>query len=194
MNLATKIKEELKKTLGMLLADNTQPQLQISDMVVGGKVEIINPDGTLSPAPNGEYTVDKDAIEVKDGQITSVNGVEEKAPTDNKTPEEKLADTPVDNSSTDLKAQVDALKVETTDLKAAIEELKNSIATDKAEDDAEDKKMSAHLSKQFNDLNETLKFLANLPGEFSKTNQSPIEKDVKESKILTASTLWANRK
>lgn len=187
MTVINKIKEELKKTLGLLNNDGTQPQIQVSDMVVGGKVEVVNPDGTLSPAPDGEYTVDKDVIEVKDGQITSVNGAEETAPADKKAPEEKMA-------APDMQSEIDALKAETESLKAAIAELKKAIEDDKAEDAAEDQKMSAEFSKQISDLNETLKVLAAMPSEFSKTNQSPIVQDVKEAKILAASNLWSNRK
>ena len=77
MSLKT-LKEELKKALALFSADN-QPALKVSDMVIGGKVEIPDAEGTLSDAPDGEYTVDKDVIEVKDGQITSINGNKEAA-------------------------------------------------------------------------------------------------------------------
>lgn len=182
-----KLKEEIKR----ILFAASQPELKVSEMVIGGKVEVINSDGSLSPAEDGEYTIDKDVLVVKDGQIVSINGETETAPVEEEQAAE--ADAPVVEdvpADADWKAEVDALKAETETLKAAIEELKKAMEDDKASEQT----MSAEFSKQLTELTNVFKVAINTPFEFSKTNQSAIEKEAKENKMLIASNLWANRK
>lgn len=184
-----KIKDELKKTLSLLMAEQA-PEVKVSDMVIGGKVEVVNSDGSLSDAPDGEYTVDKDVIEVKDGLIVSINGEKapkEDAPVEEAKMDEAPTDAPVDPNA-DLKAEVEALKAETESLKAAIQEIKDAMAGNA---DAE-QKMSEQFSKQVEDLNATIKTLMDMPAEFSKTNESVKVKDDKEAKKNAWSAILAS--
>jgi hypothetical protein len=181
MSVLEKLKEELKKTLGLLVTPtseefNNQPEIKVSDMAVGAKVEFVNSDGTLSPALDGEYTIDKDVIEVKDGLIVSINGETETTPVDTKPKDENMADTSVTDA---MQVQIDALKAETESLKSVIEEIKQSIVDDATKDQT----MSADFGNQLSVLNETIKTLLKMPSEFSKTSNDNVVKDSKEEKM-----------
>src|SRR5690348_2950449 len=122
MTLIQKVKDEIKKTLNMVNEDSFEenqpaPELQISELVVGGKVEVINSDGSLSPAPDGTYKVDDNEIEVKDGLIESINGEKE-------TPKETA---PVDNSNEDFSKQITELKSEFDAIKSFADEQKTLV-------------------------------------------------------------------
>lgn len=186
-----KIKEELKKTLGLLEAEPAT-ELKVSEMVIGGKVESVNADGTLSEVADGEYKVGEDVIEVKAGQIVSINGEKEKeeeAPAEAEKEMEEEIPTEEAPATEGWKEALEAYKAELDGLKLEIETLKEALGASKEIEE----KMSAEFSKQLGDLNETLKVIANTPAEFSKTNQSPLEKDAKERKLSAASSLWAKR-
>jgi hypothetical protein len=190
------VKEKIKDVLKALgaFAEN-QPELKISEVAIGGKVEVINADETLAPAPDGEYTTeDKDVITVKDGFIVLING--------EKGEEEKVADEPAEELAeeevkeeeapveADWKAEVDALKAETEALKAAVEELQKGLA-DKSE---AEEKMSADFSKQLTDLTETLKVLSVMPAEFSKTSSNNLVTDSKDEKMKAYARIIASNK
>ena len=187
MTAIQKIKEELKKISEMF--SSSEPEIKVSEMVVGGKVEMVNTDDSLSDAPDGEYTVDKDVIVVKDGQIVSINGETETKPVEE---EQAADDVPTedpakeDNSMAELKAEVDALKAETETLKAAVEELKGAMVKDEA--------MSAEFTAQLNTLNETMKAIAVMPAEFSKTSTNTVVKDSKDDKIKAYAKILASNK
>jgi hypothetical protein len=175
---------EVQKTMAVLAGFSSEPSdLKVSDMVIGGKVEMVNSDGSLSPAQDGEYTIDNDVIVVKDGLIVSINGETETNPRDEAPKqEENLAeDAPVDEpvKQDDLKAEVEALKAETENIKAMVEELKAALAS---KNEAE-QKMSADFAAEIAALNETLKIVATTPAEFSKTSTNNVVKDSKEDKM-----------
>jgi len=194
----SQIKDELKKTLKLLLADQSQ-QLQISDLSVGGKVEIINADGSLSPAPDGEYQVDDNSIVVKDGQIVSVNGQtdgntnpdgdsnpvqeEMKNPTP-ETPAEEAAETPADDAKeeNDTTNKLESMQAEIDALKAIVKSWQDA-QTEKDAKDASEQKMSADVVNELNTLNQTIKTLIGIPAEFSKTSKSNIVADSKDEKL-----------
>lgn len=77
------IKNELVKSLKNLVSAYfgqvyTDSQIKVSDKVVGGSVEMIAADGTLSPAPDGDYAMESGfSFTVKDGKIVSIVGQED---------------------------------------------------------------------------------------------------------------------
>jgi len=180
-----KIKEELKSILyGFDKQEEVQQEapvkkvyqdseLNISEKQVGGKVELIQEDGSLAAIPDGEYELESgDKFDVKDGFIVKWND-ETEAPAQ---PQEEMSteDTPVDEpKQEDWKAEVVALKAETEALKQMIEELKASIGAKSAQEQA----MSEQFSNQLNELNESIKVLSTMPAEFSRTSTSNIVKD-----------------
>lgn len=87
---------QLKKAgrLLMLAAEDAKPldvtEVQISDRSVGGKVELIGTDGTLSPIPDGTYVLSDDfKFTVAGGFITAIGDVEVVAAATEPTEEEK---------------------------------------------------------------------------------------------------------
>jgi len=167
--------EQFKKTLANIHTEDaftvSAEDLVISEMKIGGKVEAKDTEGNVVPAPNGEYTVGSDVIEVKDGFIVTLNGDKEAAPEEQMADEAPAEDTP---DVAALQAQVDSMATEIETLKAAIEEMKKTMSADTSKEDAE------KFSKQLQELNDTIKLLITTPAEFSKTNESIVVKDDKE--------------
>src|SRR3954468_21849969 len=56
--------------------EKTDAEIKVTDMTVGGKVELIGKDNELQPIPDGKYTVEDKAFTVKDGFIASIEGEE----------------------------------------------------------------------------------------------------------------------
>jgi len=185
---------EIQKTISMLSGFSSESELKVSDMVIGGKVEKVNSDGSLAPVEDGEYTIEKDLLVVKDGLIVSINGETEMKPKDEAPKEEeKLEDVPVEDPApeNDWKTEVEALKAETESLKVTIEEIKKVMA----ENTVEEQKMSADFTAEIAKLNETLKVVATTPAEFSKTSTNNVVKDSKEDKMKEyARILNSNKK
>lgn len=177
-----KIKAELMKTLNLMNSD-AEKELKVSEMTVGSKVEVINADGTLEVAPDGEYTIGEDMIVVKDGLIESING-------DKGEPKEEMEEeAPVDENAA-MKAELDAMKEAVELLKEEIEKLKASVD----ETSTSEEMMAKEFSTQLNTLNETIKVLIDTPAEFSKTNESVKVKDSKDEKMMAAAKLFASLK
>lgn len=192
MSVLEKLKEELKKTLGLLVTPSdekfaNQPELKVSDMVIGGKVETVNSDGTLAPVMDGEYTIGEDMIEVKEGLIVSINGETETVDTNEVPKDENMADTSITDA---LRSEVDALKAETENLKTALEELKKAMQ----DDTAQEQTMSADFNNQLSALNETIKTLVTMPVEFSKTSNNNVVKDTKDEKMKEYLKILASTK
>jgi chromosome segregation ATPase len=174
--------EALKLFFKQLLGTETfkSAELKISEKQVGGTVEVINEDGTLSPVEDGEYKdADGTPFKVEAGVIIEWNGEKEAEKAEEKPAEEAMEETkeevPAEPSEVEaLKAELDALKSETESLKAIVEELKGSIAAEQA--------MNEQFSKGIADLNATLKVIAELPAEFSKTNSSNTVKDANKER------------
>lgn len=195
------IKDELKKTLGLLTDENFAADqtndVKVSDMVVGGKVEAISASGALAPAPNGTYQIDKDEIVVKDGLIVSING--DKGANSNAdenladvTPADEAAETPADDAKeeNDNAKAMAAMQTEIDSLKADVESLKSAIA----DDASSEQNMSADFTAQFTALNETLKTLMGTPAEFSRTTDNNIVKDSKDEKMFEFAKAFAEIK
>lgn len=184
MSKFQKIVTELKNFLADIPTEVelaiTQNDLVISEMVIGGKVEVKDTQGNVMPCPDGEYTVGTDVIVVKDGMIESLNG----EVAEQMEEEIEAADTP--NPVADLQAQVDAMAIEIETLKTSIEEMKTGMS---AETEATTK-----FSSQLEELTNTIKLLMSMPAEFSKTNEAIVVKDSRDEKLLAAARLYAKVK
>ncbi|MFL5810202.1 MAG: hypothetical protein ACJ749_11820 [Flavisolibacter sp.] len=200
MNKTQDMKNRLKDALKSFLFQNDEAvvdpsKLQISEKAVGGKVEQINEDGSLSPVADGDYQdADGTPFSVKDGLITEWNG-EKEAPKE-EAPAEEMADepakeeAPASNEVADLKAMVDEQAKAIEELKGQVAELINAIEGNKAAE----AEMAAQFNKQVSDLTETIKVILKTPAEFSKTNNSNVVKDAKEEKMNDYAKAWASIK
>jgi hypothetical protein len=171
LNTELKKLKELLKTAFDKLPDGTEAEMKIDNFAIGEKAEVVNTDGTLAPAPDGEYTnADGVKYTVKDGLIDSIDGQfaeEEKPVEQTATPEN------------DFKTQLEAQAQEIADLKAKLETLETKMASDKEEETT----LSENFSNQLKELNDSIKILATIPAEFSKTSTNNTVKDNKEDKL-----------
>jgi hypothetical protein len=182
----SKVKEETQEMASQVYKDS---ELKISEKAVGGKAEVVNTDGTLSVCPDGEYELeDGSKFKVKDGLISEWNG-ENSA---NKKEEVKAGDQPAGDNKPDqvaeLKTALESLKAETDSIKQAVEEIKAMCANYAKADDA------ANFTKQLDEINATLKIIANTPAEFSKTSTNNVIKDSRDSKMSDLLKVYANLK
>ena len=145
-------------------------EISLSDRVVGSKVELINPDGSLTVAPDGDYQVDDFEFTVKDGLISAIEG--QKEPVD-----EQMAETPAPQPNPyieALKAEIATIKEQVTQLVNAMSGLNDTAAT---KDDV--KKFQSVVET----LNSNMMKLAKLPAEPSKTNNTFEVKNENNSKL-----------
>ena len=93
MNIKKELIKTLKNLMGVYFGKVWTPnELNISDKEVGGKVEQIGADGTLTPVEDGEYTMeDGFTFTVKDGQIETIQ---------DQTPEDETYDETLSKCST----------------------------------------------------------------------------------------------
>lgn len=191
------IKNELAKTLNYLLGRENfaetpkvyQPdEINISERVIGGKVELVNSDGTLSPIEDGDYELsDGFKFSVKDGLISAIEGEESIQAS------EDMADAPVveePNNDSDIKASIEELRVLTEELKSEVDTMKAALDELKAANaDTANKDAIENFRKELSTLNETIISIANTPAEFSKTTKSQIAKDVNDKKLSDLSNI-----
>lgn len=198
-----KIKMELSKIFASLnMATDkiwNESELKISDKGVGGSVELINADSTLSPVEDGDYVMeDGTKFQVKAGLITNWNGETEKPATDDTamtdTPADEAAETPADEVAeedetdkiiAEMQTAIDEQAKEIEALKTSIEEIKSNFSS---------KEDVANFSKQLEGLNSTLKTIAGIPAEFSKTSNSITIKDSQEDKRNDLARVFAELK
>jgi uncharacterized coiled-coil protein SlyX len=189
------IKKELVKSLKNLVSAYfgqvyTDAQIKISDKVIGGIVEMIAADGTLSPAADGDYVLeDGFAFTVKDGAIVAIVG-EEPVVEDMTAPTEPVM---TGETSTDM---VDAAPVEPTPIEkqvaymeeklrsleekiASIEETLNTMTSASMESE----KTLSTFNKIVDELNNNIKTLASVPVEFSKVDNTVKNTEDKQEKL-----------
>ena len=181
----------------------SESEIKISQQEVGGKVELINADGTLSPAADGEYEMeDGFKFTVKDGQITAIDGQEAPAESETKekdapveAAEETKTDAPAEetpaddkpNEVADLKAFVETLAGTVADLAAQVESLKGSTEVAATKQDV------AEFNKEVTELHETIKKLAKVPVEFSKTNMNNRVRDDYDEKVKNLQSMFKGK-
>jgi len=189
------IKQELVKSLKNLVSAYfgtvyTDSQIKVSDKVVGGVVEMIAPDGTLTPAPDGDYAMETGfSFTVKDGVIVAIMGEEAvvedmTAPT----PTPVVTETPTDMEDvapvepTPMEKQVAYMEEKLRSLEekiAAIEEAINGMTSASMESE----KTISTFNKIVDELNTNIKTLANIPVQFSKVDTSVKNGEEKQEKL-----------
>jgi uncharacterized coiled-coil protein SlyX len=195
------LKIELAKTFKNLLSQYfgqvyTEAQIKVSDKVVGGVVEMISTDGTLSPAADGDYVMeDGFTFTVKDGKIISIVGEEPvvedmTAPTPTpvvtETPTELVEDVPVE--PTPMEKQVAYMEEKLRSLEekiAMIEETLKGMTSASMESE----KTIATFNKVVEELNKNIKTLASVPVEFSKVDSSVKNNEDKQEKLNNLVTI-----
>lgn len=180
--------------------------LKISDLVVGGKVEIINVDKTLADAPDGDYTLSNgDILTVKGSLIESIAGQDKPTPVDDKkevevdaaaddkavaeakeTPEDEANETPADEAKeeNDNNAAMAVLEATVQALSDKLDGLVEAIAALTATNMNENKVALSAFSTEINELKSHVKFMAKVPLEASKTSKSNIVKDDRANQML----------
>jgi len=199
------IKKELVKALGLLKQESFDDagsvtsldanSVKIAERAVGGKVELIGSDGTLSVAPDGTYELsDGFKFIVKDGLIDSIISEDGN---DASTDDEDMADAtddggedsadaaPEPGSLDDIKQVVAEnsqaiaeLRQEIEALKQVLQALQGNVETAASKEDVN--AFKAEVTK----LNDSIIKLAKLPVEETKTNKSTIAKDKKDEKTM----------
>ncbi|GAA4326206.1 hypothetical protein [Flaviaesturariibacter amylovorans] len=188
--------QQLLKSVRLLMTDFvenkvwSEAEIKISEKAVGSKVELIDADGQLQPAPDGNYELDNGfKFTVKDGLIESIEG--EDAPAE--VPAEdavEAAEVPADEQpKEDLPAEpnpeVDELKVKVADLESKLADLAAKVDEMNASVEvAASKEEVAEFTKAAADLNKTILQLAKVPVQFSQTSTNNTVKDSKEQKLV----------
>ena len=171
-------KQNLYKLKKMLLSLSEIPTKEgivlitdSDDMEVGLEVFVDGDEG-LTPAPDGEYTVDESIVVVEGGKLVEIKEKPLEQPIDTpetveipmqeeEKPEEKMEetiDTPIDNPTIE-------------ELKNLIEEQKSMIETLKSENET--------LKAEIEDLKKKLEAPLAEPAEEQFKNEKPIEKETK---------------
>ena len=135
------------------------------DLEVGMEV-FVDGDAGLTPAPDGEYTVDDNIILVEGGKIAEIREkpIEQPIETPIETPmqeEEKLEEKPME----------EPMEPTIEELKNLIEEQKSMIETLKSENE--------NLKAEIEDLKKKLEEPLAEPAEEQFKNEKPIEKETK---------------
>ncbi|RZK45904.1 MAG: hypothetical protein EOO97_00275 [Pedobacter sp.] len=190
MNLIERWFRSAKQIMSEYVADKTwtDAELKISQREVGGVVELIDGEGNLSQAPDGEYTMeDGFQFTVKDGQIEAIAGEDkpaEEAPADEvKAEDVPTEDAPAEDVAADPNKEVEDLKAQVADLEAKLTALIGEVEAIKASTEvAATKEDVAEYSKAVTELNSTIQKLAKVPVQFAKTNQTNEVKDQQEQR------------
>ena len=201
-NIKSEIVKTLKNLLGFYSEETlakvySEAEIKISQREVGGKVELVDAEGNLSDAPDGDYEMeDGFKFTVKGGIIDAIDGQEapEEAPKE-EAPVEQAEDAPSEDTPEavipdcveELKAKVSELEGIVQVLVQAMEELKGSTEVAATKEDV------SQFSKQVSELNATIKQLAKVPVEFSKTSTNNTVKDSKEEKLLEVAKMLGRK-
>lgn len=204
------IKSELVKTFKNLLSTYFEKvwstdELKISSLTVGGKVEIIGSDDTLTVAPDGDYVMnDGTAFSVKDGLIVSIVGQEVAQSSDEKKDEEETKDETeekMEEHQTEVTEEPKdemAMKVEelTNRLNSMEEKLAEVYGMLEAMKEMEMKSQDAILgfNKVVEDLNNNIKTLAEIPAQFSNVDKTAQYAEDKQTKMLDLATILTKKK
>jgi hypothetical protein len=104
-------------------------EVMISDRAVGGKVELVGTDGTLSPIPDGTYLLSDDfRFTVKDGFITEIGDAATPA-TETPVAEETLATEGIPATVAPEVVTTAVTPAEVEDIQAKVDQLATMLAT-----------------------------------------------------------------
>jgi phage-related protein len=201
------IKKELVSTFRNLLSAYfgkvySDSEVKISDRIVGGVVEIIAPDGTLSPAIDGEYLMeDGFTFTVKDGKIESIIGSDGQ-PIVEIQPEEMTdyTEPSITGETTETKMDIteDVVNIESSlfEIYNRVMEQENKIKMleekmmsieeahkNMTSSNLESQKAVETFNKVVTELNNNIKTLASVPVQFSKTDLSTKAADDRQEKM-----------
>jgi len=220
-----KIKVEILKSLKSIIGHYasekvwSSDEIKISEQAVGGKVEIVNPDGSLTDAPDGDYVMDNGfSFTVKDSMISVIEGEAPEQGASGQPANEGdkskggvveenpggLTQAATDNVDTPAKEETpEEEKTETPDFEALEERvitLEQTVADMQAVIEglktapvAATKEDVDSFSKEVSDLHATIKQLAKVPVEFSKTTQNNTVKESKEDKLLQLARIMGKK-
>ena len=141
------------------------------DLEVGLEVFVDGDEG-LTPAPDGEYTIDDNIITVEGGKIIEIKEKPIEQPME---PEEKPIETPMEKEEKPMEKPMEnpeePMEPSIEELKNLIEEQKTMIETLKSENET--------LKAEIEDLKKKLEEPLAQPAEEQFKNEKPIEKETK---------------
>ena len=196
MNIKKELISTFKNLLGVYFGKvYSDSELKISDKSVGGKVEQINSDGSLTPVEDGDFVMqDGFSFTVKGGVIESIVGqekvVEQAVEDDTKpeveTPAEEATETPEQEAEDETKVDERLTAVE-----QAVAEIKAMLDSMKMEK-MESAKAIETFTATVKELNTNIQTLAKVPVEFSKTNKTASVEESKEEKLFAVARMFGS--
>lgn len=166
--MKTKLLKLAKMLLNLKMVESDKGTLIIeSDLAVGVEVSIEDAEGNVIPAEDGEYIIDNQKVEIKDGKVESIEVLE---PEDKPEPEpEPMAEEPTpepikENEPDEKDLKIEELEGLLKDRDAVIEELTAKIKEleDKLNKPVEEPvKMSATVQEKNNAKKGALRYFEN---------------------------------
>lgn len=166
--MKTKLLKLAKMLLNLKMVESDKGTLIIeSDLAVGVEVSIEDAEGNVIPAEDGEYIIDNQKVEIKDGKVESIEVLE---PEDTPEPEpEPMAEEPTpepikENEPDEKDLKIEELEGLLKDRDAVIEELTAKIKEleDKLNKPVEEPvKMSATVQEKNNAKKGALRYFEN---------------------------------
>lgn len=94
--MKTKLLKLAKMLLNFKMIESDKGTLIIdSELAIGAEISIEGENGEVLPAADGEYVIDNQKVEIKDGKIESIETIEPEQPEETETEtEEKLEEVP----------------------------------------------------------------------------------------------------
>lgn len=94
--MKTKLLKLAKMLLNFKMIESDKGTLIIdSELAIGAEISIEGENGEVLPAPDGEYVIDNQKVEIRDGKIESIETIEPEQPEETETEtEEKLEEVP----------------------------------------------------------------------------------------------------
>lgn len=99
--MKTKLLKLAKMLLNFKMIESDKGTLIIdSELTIGAEISIEGENGEVLPAADGEYIIDNQKVEIRDGKIESIETIEPEQPEETETEtEEKLEETATDEPS-----------------------------------------------------------------------------------------------
>lgn len=99
--MKTKLLKLAKMLLNFKMIESDKGTLIIdSELAIGAEISIEGENGEVLPAPDGEYVIDNQKVEIRDGKIESIETIEPEQPEETETEtEEKLEETATEEPS-----------------------------------------------------------------------------------------------
>lgn len=184
-----KTEDEVQEELALVAVkaeDGTLLQIPEEGIVVDTEITVINEDGTITPAPNGEYIVDGKIIVIVDGKVTEIKEVEIEE-TEEVVEEEMSTETKDENFVEEENIEDATADADMEEIKAAVNEMVNMMnqiiefvsVLDKRIADIEkksemEKQFSKTIEKRITEL-ESLPLSESIKKNKNKTNVEEIE-------------------